>query len=170
MNGFTKKDLATVAGYSYRQLYNIDRGLPEDKKLFVAREDGQYDLPTFVQRWVDYNVATQSDAPEDLDVVKARHEEVKLQKTQLEVEQLRGSLIDVQDVRRLWGDIANTVMQSLIHLPSTVAPMVQGLQNVEIITSIMDAELRRVLNALAEAPLPSYAAEAQEDDGEDGEA
>ena len=171
MNGMTKKELATIAGYTYRRLYDIDRDLPEDKKLFVLSEDGKYDLAIFVQRWVEYNISANSDAPEDLEAVKARHEEVKLQKTSLEVEQMRGQLIDVNDVRKLWGDIANTIMQAFIHLPSTLAPMVQGLNSVEIINGIIDAEIRRILNGLSETPLPTYAAtksekDESEDDGE----
>ncbi len=169
-DGLTKKELANIAGYTYRRLYDIDRNLPAEKKLFVEREDGKYDLALFVQRWVDYNLAANSDAPEDFDVVKARHEEVKMQKTQLEVDQMRGQLVDVQDVKKLWGNIANTIMQAMIHLPSTIAPMVQGLQSVEIINSIIDAEIRRVLNGLAETPLPEYAGEDAEAGAEDEEA
>ena len=123
----TKKELATLAGYTYRRIYDIDRQLPPDKKLFVENGEGKYDAPIFVQRWVEYNVDANNDGPEDLDTVKARHEEIKLQKTSLEVEQMRGQLVDVNDVRKLWGDISNTIMQALLHLPSTVAPMVQGL-------------------------------------------
>ena len=169
MDGYTKKELANIAGYTYRRLYDIDRQLPQDKKLFVEDGEGKYDLKTFVQRWVEYNVSANSDGPEDLDVVKARHEEVKLQKTSLEVEQMRGQLVDVNDVRKLWGDIANTIMQGMIHLPSTVAPMVQGLTSVEVINSIIDAEVRRVLNGLADVPLPQYAMK-ETDEEEDGEA
>lgn len=168
-SGMTKKELANIAGYTYRRMYDIDKNLPENKKLFVETTDGKYDLATFVQRWVDYNLTANSDQPEDLDTVKARHEEIKLQKTQLEVEQMRGQLVDVQDVRKLWGDIANTIMQKLIHLPSTVAPMVQGLQSVEVINGIIDAEIRRALNELSETPLPDYAAETSESE-EDEEA
>ena len=169
MEGMTKKDLATIAGYTYRRLYDIDRSLPQEKKLFVETDDGKYDLPTFVQRWVDYNIENNCDTPEDLDTVKARHEEIKLQKTSLEVEQMRGQLIDVQDVRKLWGDIANTIMQAFIHLPSTLAPMVQGLNSVKIINGIIDAEIRRILNGLAETPLPVYAADKNEESEDDGE-
>ena len=72
---------------------------------------------------------------------------------------MRGELIDVHDIRKAWGDVANTVMQGMIHLPSTIAPMVQGLDNVEVIGNIIDAEIRRVLNNIAATPLPSYAAD-----------
>lgn len=171
----TKKELATVAGYTYRRLYDIDRDLPEGKKLFVKSEDGKYDLAIFVQKWVEYNVANEvSDDWQDLDLVKAKHEVVKTQKTELEVARMRGQLIDVTDVRRLWGDIANTVMQNLIHLPSKIAPMVQMMDNVELIASIIDEEIRKILEEIAETPLPEYAAaegteEESEGEDEDGE-
>lgn len=167
----TKKELATVAGYTYRRLYDIDRDLPQDKKLFVASEGGKYDLAVFVQRWVDYNVQNETADIEDLDTVKARHEIVKTQKTELEVAKMRGQLIDVQDVRRLWGDIANTVMQNMIHVPSKVAPQLQMMDNTELIASIIDAEIRSALNDIADTPLPDYAAEGEEDEneGDDGE-
>ena len=166
----TKKELASVAGYTYRRLYDIDRDLPEGKKLFVKSEDGKYDLAIFVQKWVDYNVQNESpDDWADLDLVKAKHEVVKTQKTELEVARMRGQLIDVQDVRRLWGDIANTVMQNMIHLPSKVAPMVQMLDNVELIASIIDEEIRKILNEIAETPLPDYAAEDGQEEESEGE-
>lgn len=167
----TKKELATVAGYTYRRLYDIDRDLPEGKKLFVPGEGGKYDLAIFVQKWVEYNVANETADVHDLDAVKARHEVVKTQKTELEVARMKGQLIDVQDCRRLWGDIANTVTQNLIHLPSKVAPMLQMQDNVEVITSIIEEEIRKVLTGISETPLPDYAVESatNENEGEDEE-
>ena len=163
----TKKELASVAGYTYRQIHNIDRDLPDDKKLFRKSEGEKYDLAFFVQRWVEYNVARgMSDRVEDLEVVKAKHETVKIQKTELEVARMRGELIDVQDVRRLWGDIANTVMQNFIHLSSKVAPMVRMMENTETIAGIIDEEIRKILTGITETPLPDYAAEEDENESE----
>ena len=161
----TKKDLADAAGYSYRQLQNIDNAMPDNKKLFKKGEGGKYDLAFFVQAWVAYNVDQELGGDsEDLDAVKARHERIKTKKTKLEVRRMEGRLVDVQDVRRLWSDIANTVKQSLLHLPSTIAPMVQGMDNIEVINNIIHGEINNALNALADTPLPDYAAD---DDGED---
>lgn len=154
----TKKQLAELAGITYRQLYNINQKLPEEAKLFVSAEGGKgCDAALFVQRWVDYNVSSATAGLDDLDAVKAVHEKIKTRKTELEVARMEGTLVDVQDVRRLWGDIANTIMQGLIHLPSTVAPILQGQTNVEIIASVLDEEIRKALNALTETPLPAYA-------------
>ena len=169
----TKQELADLTGLTYRQLFNINKKLleeDEDKALFVKGEDAKKcDLAIFVQRWVDYNVEKCSASAEDLDAVKAAHESVKMRKTQLEVDKMEGSLVDVQDVRKIWGDIANTIMQGMIHLPSTLAPMVRGMENVEVITSVIDTEIRKVLEELAETPLPAYLL-LQEDDEEEGEA
>ena len=167
----TKKELAQVAGYTYRRLYDIDRDLPEGKKLFVKSEGEKYNLAIFVQKWVEYNVNSQvPDDFEDLETVKARHEVVKTQKTELEVAKMRGELIPVQDVKRLWGDVANTVMQNFIHLPSKLAPQLQMMGNVEEIAGIIDGEIRQILEEIAETPLPDYAMQDTEDEeDEDGE-
>ena len=172
--GMTKKELATLAGYTYRRLHDIDMELPKDKKLFVRSEadDKKYDPAVFVQRWVEYNVNNETDGIEDLDAVRARHEAVKIEKTELEVARMRGALIDVQDVKRLWGDVANTVMQNMIHLASKVAPMVRMMDNTEMIANVIDTEVRKTLTDIANTPLPTYAAddteteESEEDDEE----
>ena len=160
----TKKELANIAGYTYRRLYDIDRDLPPERKLFVAGEGGKYDLALFVQRWVDYNVRNETDDIEDLDAVKARHEAVKIEKTELEVAKMRGQLIDIQDVKRLWGDVANTVMQNMIHLASKIAPTLRMLDNTEVIANMIDTEVRKTLIDIANTPLPSYAADEAEDE------
>lgn len=167
--GMTKKELAGIAGYTYRRLYDIDRDLPENKKLFVECEGGKYDLAVFVQRWVEYNVNNEIPDTDDLDLVKARHEAVKMQKTELEVDKMRGQLVDVQDVKKLWGNIAHTVTQNLLHLPNRLAPMLRMMENQEVIASIIDEGIRQALNELADTPLPDYAAEEgeSEDSSED---
>lgn len=169
----TKRALAELTGITYRQIYNINKKLveiDENKALFVKGEDAKKcDLATFVQRWVDYNVERVSAAEDDLDAVKAAHESVKMRKTQLEVNRMEGSLVDVQDVRKLWGDIANTVMQSMLHLPSTIAPMVQGMDNVEVINNVIDTEVRKALQALSDTPLPAYLLLHEDDEEDEGE-
>lgn len=164
----TKQELADIVGITYRQLYNINKKLSEedkDKALFVQGEDTKKcDLAIFVRRWVDYNVDRCSVDAEDLDAVKAQHETVKMRKTQLEVDRMEGSLVDIQDVRKLWGDLANTIMQNMLHLPSTLAPMVQGMENVEVINKVIDTEIRKVLEGLADTPLPSYLLLSEEDE------
>lgn len=165
----TKKQLAELAGYTYRRIYDIDKNLPKEKKLFIETEGGKYDAAMFVQRWVDYNMEQGLPDVEDLEVVKARHEVVKTQKTELEVARMRGQLVDVQDVKRIWGDVLNALQQNLLHLPSKVGPMVQGLDSLEIIEGLIDAEIRACLTEAADAPLPEYADDSGEEESADEE-
>ena len=160
----TKKELATVAGYTYRRLYDIDMGLPEEDKLFVKGEGSKYDLALFVQRWVRYNVNNESESEQSLDDAKTKHEIIKTRKTELEVAKLEGRLVDVYEIRRLWGGVASTVMQNMIRLPSKVAPRLVMVGNVDLISGILDEEIRLVLNELAETPLPETAAEVTDDE------
>lgn len=151
---FTKKELASFAGYTYRRLYDIDMALPEDKKLFIKSENGKYDIALFIQRWVDYNVNKGASQEEKtLDEVRAIHEQIKTQKTELEVARMRGELVSVEDVRRLWGGIASTVMQNMIRLPSKVAPQVIMMDNPDVIGGIIEKEVRDVLCAIADTPV-----------------
>ncbi len=168
MMDLTKQELADAAGYTYRQLYNIDRGLPPDKKLFVKGEEGRKcDLAVFVQRWVAYNVDKATAGIDDLDAVKAIHEKVKTRKTELEVARLEGELVSVEDVRRIWGDIANTVMQNMLRIPAVVAPMVTMMENVEVISGLIDGEIRKALEAVAQTPVPEYAVAADTESEEE---
>lgn len=167
MISLTKKELANAAGYTYRRLYDIDKALPPDKKLFVDAAGGKYDLAMFVQRWVEYNVSLESDSTDDLDVVKARHEVIKTQKTELEVAKMRGQLVDVSDVKRLWGDIINAVENNIIHLPNRAAPMLRMMESTEQIAEIIDLEVRRILDDIAETPLPDYANDKEDEDAEE---
>ena len=150
----TKKELATLAGYTYRRLYDIDRDLPKDKKLFCEAEDGKYDPALFVQRWVEYNVGQSKGTTMDLDEAKAIHEQVKIEKTRIEVARLQGELVDVNEVRRLWGTVAKTVSQNLLRLPGLLAEQVTGIKAKGAVEEIIDREIRKALEETAATPLP----------------
>lgn len=167
---YTKKELASIAGYTYRRLYDIDMGLPENEKLFVKGEDGKYDLALFVKRWVDYNVGKEASAGDlSLDEVRANHEQVKMQKTELEVARMRGELVSMEEVRRLWENIAHTVMQNMIRLPGKIAPQVIMMGNPDEISGIIDREIRDVLKVIADTPVPEGAEEAAEEGADEEE-
>ena len=155
----TKKELADAAGYTYRRLYDIDKGLPDGKKLFVLGYGGKYELPTFVQRWVEYNVEKEAGEDDDLDTVKARHEAVKMQKSELELMRMRGDLVDIEEIRALWCSIATTVMQKLMHIPSKLASALVMIGSAESIEGIIDKEIHDALTMIADTPLPDMNAE-----------
>ena len=151
----TKKELANIAGYTYRQLHNIDRNLPEEGKLFVVGEGDKFDLAIFVQRWVEYNINHEKAKQKTLDEAKTEHEIFKMRKTELEIEKMEGRLVDVNEVRVLWGAIAMNVQQNMIRLPIKIAPMIANMENIQAIQGIIDREIRDILNQIADTPLPT---------------
>lgn len=165
----TKKELASISGYSYRRLHDIDAGLPANGKLFVAGENGKYDLALFVQRWVRYNIDAETAEENTLDEAKTIHERVKTRKTELEVARLEGSLVDVQEVSELWATVATNVKQNLLRLPYKAAPQLVMMSSVESITDVLDAEVREILNDIADTPLPDEAAEQSTEDAAEEE-
>lgn len=172
----TKKELASLAGYTYRRLYDIDRLLPEDKKLFVKAVDEKgnkaerYDAATFVQRWVDYRVGEDGGTNKDLDRVRTEHEKIKTRKTELEVAKMEGTVVPIDQVRAEWARIAHTAMQAMMTLPGKLAPRLIEMENAEAIGGIIEQEVRAALTALSEtgAEGAQEAAKAEEG-GEDDE-
>ena len=152
----TKKELASVAGYTYRRLHDIDMELPKDKKLFVISEadDKKYDLAIFVQRWVAYNKQATEEENEELSVVKAQHERVKKQKTEIEVARMMGEYVEIQEVNRMWGNIAAIVRGRFVNLARKLAPALVMIDNPDRIEAIIDRDVRDALSMIANTPLP----------------
>lgn len=167
----TKKQLASVAGYTYRRLHDIDMDLPGNKKLFVASEDDpkKFDLALFVQRWVAYNKDTAEEENEELSVVKAQHERVKKEKTELEVARMKGEYVEIAEVQRLWGNLATIVRGRFVNLARKVAPSLVMIDNPDRIEAIIDRDVRDALTMIANTPLPgeeNYPASDEEDEDE----
>lgn len=164
--GMTKKELASLAGYTYRRLHDIDMEQPKDKKLFVRSEadDKKYDPAIFVQRWVAYNKQTTETENEELSVVKAQHERVKKEKTEIEVARMKGEFVEIQEVHRLWGNICTIVRGRFVNLARKLAPALVMIDNPDRIEEIIDRDVRDALNMIANTPLPGEEAQVPEED------
>ena len=156
MIALTKKELAKVAGYSYRRLFDIDAALPKEKKLFVRSEDDdkKYDLSLFVQRWVAYNSQISEEESEELSAIKAKHEAVKMEKTKIEVSRLKGEYVSISELAPLWTQIAATVNERFNALASKVAPSLVMIGDPDIIEEIIEREVRDAQSLLSSMPRP----------------
>ncbi len=167
----TKKELASISGYTYRRLHDIDMALPKDEKLFVPSETDpkRFDLALFVQRWVDYNIgqAGAGSGDEEYATIKAQHEKVKKEKTELEVARMKAEMVDIQEVHRLWCDLAGLVRNRFVRLGHKVGPALIQQEDTEKIAEIIDREVRDTLALLANEPTKEdFEDEAEEDSGE----
>lgn len=170
MIALTKKELAAVAGYSYRRLFDIDAALPKEKKLFVRSESDEkkYDLAVFVQRWVAYNSEISEEESEELSSIKARHEAVKMEKTKIEVSRLKGEYVSISELAPLWTQIAAQVNERFNALPSKVAPSLVMIGDPDIIEEMIEREVRDAQSLLSNMPRPE-AGEAEEEEEQETE-
>ena len=170
-SALTKKELAAIAGYSYRMLYEINMNLPNDRKLFVTSGEGgnKYDLAMFVQRWVMYNTQlAKIEGDEDLEIIKAKHEAVKMQKSQIEVLRLQGEYVSVNALAPLWTQIAAAAAERFNSLAAKLAPSLVMISDPEIIEGMIEREVRDALSLLSAMPLPGME-EAAEGTGDEEE-
>jgi len=163
----TKKELAEVAGYSYRRLHDINTELPKDKNLLVKCEGGKFDLALFVQRWIAYRMDAVEEESEELSKVKAQHEKVKKEKTEIEVARMRSEYVPMVDVARAWENVAAIVANRLITLPEKLAPSLVMIDNPDTAEAIIEREVRDMMNMIANTPLPGEYNDLLPSDAED---
>ena len=162
----TRKEIADIAGYSYHQLYNIDKALPEGKRLFVEGDGKKIDLATFVQRWVAYNVekARGAEGGDSLEDEKARHERLKADKAEIEVGRMKGEYVSLSEITQLWTGITGVVVNRLVGLPKKLAPQLVHIEDPETAEEIIARDLRDSLDMIARTPLPGDNGPAEDTD------
>ncbi|MBQ9252258.1 MAG: hypothetical protein IJ188_06460 [Clostridia bacterium] len=166
----TKKELASLSGYSYRRLHEIDMALPEREKLFVKSEQDEkkYSLALFIQRWAAYNAQAAEAESEELSAIKAKHEAVKMEKTRIEVSRMKNELVPISELAPIWSNIAATVADRFNALPSKVAASLVMIGDAEIIEEKIEREIRDAMSLMSEMPLPETGTEkAQEEETEE---
>lgn len=166
----TKKEIAEAAGYTYRRLFDIDAELSPDKKLFVPSGDGKYSLTEFIHRWVQYNIDKSTPEALSWEDAKARHEQIKIQKTELEVGKLRGELVEKETMHQIWATALNALVQNLMRLPAILTPLVYMVENRELVSGLIEKEIRETLTNFANTPLPEETEAEKEEQNEDEEA
>jgi hypothetical protein len=79
----------------------------------------------------------------DLTAESARLKKAQADKTELEVDVLRGTLIPAETALLIWANFVTAARAKFISLPSTAAPRVIGLESVREV----ETELRELVHA-----------------------
>ena len=161
----TKRELSNLAGYSYQRMHTLDRNAEKDQKLFVESEDtpGKYSLSMFIQRWAEYKERNAGEKKqgggidEQLAVIKAQHEKVKKEKTEIEVARMRGDVVEIERVARMWSDIVTIVRGRFVNMPRKLAPSLVAMEDPDEIEEKIEREVRDALEIIAKTPLPGVA-------------
>ena len=87
---------------------------------------------------------------EDYFQIKAEHEKLKSQLTDLKLQERQSELVEMQTVLDTWADILTTLRTNLLSLPAKFASQLENKSAAEI-SSIMTAEIEERLQELSES-------------------
>ncbi len=149
------EELAQLVDKSERRIRQIDSGLDEKEKLLKKGEGGKYDLFFFVKQWTEYNIKLKVGGKQlNLDDIKAQHEQLKMEVTQIELGKMRGDICSTEDVFKIWAELAKNVAGKLLGIPSALAPRITGLDNTEVVEAAIEKEIRESLREISRTPMP----------------
>ena len=168
----TQKELCALVGYTYRHLMEVNKKLPDEQKFFVQGTGGKYRLDLFVQRWADYRVRRETTPSENADLkeLKAVHEQIKIERSKVELKKLTGELVNAREAMTAWAGVAVKVRQKMLELPAQLSTEIAGEKDVRQIEGILTDEIESALMQLAQPPklAPEYYTEMETESNEPG--
>ncbi|MTI49692.1 MAG: hypothetical protein FH761_17820 [Firmicutes bacterium] len=143
------KVLSDTFGLSDRRI----RQLANEGVLTKAGR-GRYNFAESVKGYIVY-LKTISDLENtntsdlNLDEERAKHEQLKRQKTELQLKVMKGELHHSEDVQSVMNDMLSNFRAKVIALPAKVAPMLLSRSNASEIQDILQNECYEALKELS---------------------
>lgn len=153
----SKRDAARFFGVSTQALDGwFDRNCPVHDRDSNGRIKG-LSLPDMVA-WRLNQVAEAAITGGDLEGEKIRLTRAQADKTELEVEKLRGVLVASSDVERVWTGMIAAARAKLLALPTKAAPQVLALDGRPAVEAFLARIVHEALAELADYRYDDYAA------------
>lgn len=138
--------------------------------IAVKIRRGTYDLGASVKNYIDAATAVKvTSAEEKYDDIRAKHEAIKMRKTELTVMRMEGQLHLASDVERVWTNMATTVKNRLLGVPTKLAPQLVGISDVADIQKRLKDEIIDALNEVSGYDPAQYDDYVPEEEDEDEE-
>ena len=158
-----------------RLLLMTDRRVQQLVKdgVIPKTEKNRYELAPCVQGYIRYlqeRAVGNAAAPADFHVEKARLVKLQADKTQMEVDELGGKLVRVDEVKKELYSAITDCKNRLLSIPSKAAPIVTNETNPAIVQGVLDDLVREALTELskeADEPDESTVDNQSGDDGVD---
>jgi len=148
-----QKELAAILGLSDRRI----RQLKDDFGLFQHEAVGgnkikKYCLEKCVPEYINYKLEAETQGSKNADKEKeqAEHEKIKKKISILKLRRLRGELHEAKDVEEFLTEMLVNFKNRLLSVPTKVAPLVQGEEDINIIVGILEKEVFESLDELSE--------------------
>jgi len=140
----TTAEISEILGVSKRRIQQF-----ADEGALVRLNRGYYDLPASITKFIEYQVAKNMPSDEiDKDVEQALWTRAKKEKTQLEVQIIKGELHRSEDVKRIMNDMLMAFRQRSLSLPTKVAPQLIMVEDIQAIKDILKISVIELLTEL----------------------
>lgn len=154
--------MAKIIGVTDRQIRNL-----ADEGILIKTGHGKYNLVESLRNYIvmlkTSKEISKKSTDYDLDEEKAKHERLKIQKTEIELQVTRGQLHEAEDVEQVMTDMITYFRTKVMGLPSKLAPQLVNMHKAGDIENVLADECRLALNELAGYD-PSLFFEAHEKD------
>ena len=123
------------------------------KEGVIKKEaNGKFDTPQALEDYFAYKF--KDDNAVDYEKEHALLEAAKREKAEIELDQIKGSLLYATDVEQAMATMILTCKSRLLSVPTKCATQVIGLKDLSVIVEIIRDEIYEALNELKEMPSP----------------
>lgn len=142
-----QKTLAAALGISSRQV----RNLREDGMFSHIPGTRKYDLTKCVSEYIEFKVKAETGRGTYINKEKeqAEHERLKKEITQMKLRKLRNETHEASDVREFLTGMLVEFKNRLLSVPSRIAPMLLGQNDINIIIRELEKEMFNTLDELS---------------------
>lgn len=135
------------------------------EKVIEKIGSGKYDIRDTAHKY--YKFKYDSGTAESLDKEKAKHEEVKRRLAEIKLQKAQKEVYSADVVEAVMTEMAVTCRNKFLSLPQKLAPQLIGHKNINVISGILDNEIRSALEELSDYDPQLFIEECGDDEEEE---
>jgi len=141
----TTAEISEMLGVTKRRIQQF-----ADEGALVRLNRGYYDLPASINKFIEYQIskALPNENGLDKDKETALWTRAKREKTELEVQIIKGELHRSEDVKRIMNDMLMAFRQRSLSLPTKLAPQLVMLDDIQVIKDRLKTGVVELLHEL----------------------
>ncbi|MGE6379561.1 hypothetical protein [Peribacillus muralis] len=143
----TTQQICEIIGLQPRRIQQL-----ANEGALVKVGHGKFDLPRSVGAYVDYQISKVKPAgDEEIDnsIETALWTRARKEKTELEVQIIKGELHRSSDVERVMNDMLGGFRAQLLSLPTKMAPQIVGKTDIPVVKDLLKEAINEAMNELS---------------------
>jgi phage terminase Nu1 subunit (DNA packaging protein) len=141
-----KQRLQTILGRDHKTLLKWQKeGMPVEKQG-KRGESSSYDT----EKVIDWLIKRANDTDSELERARIRSINAQADKTEIEVETMRGNLIPLEAMHGMWSDVLAAFRARILSIPSRLTPQLASIRDPKKIERLLKETHNEALQELAD--------------------